>query len=115
MAMPEREAGNLPLAAESTWPPKELLDLYRLAQDVRKYHHSALWEIEKHFTWWASVLLGGCVLIFANIDRVGEASACIVLGVLAVFGLAISLIGKKVVEREGEYFGEALQICNRVA
>ena len=54
MAMPEGEVRNLSLAADPTWPPKELLDLYRLAQDVRKDHHSALWEIEKHFTWWAS-------------------------------------------------------------
>jgi hypothetical protein len=114
MARPEHEIRDSFLATELR-STKELLDLYRLAQDVRKYHHSALWEIEKHFTWWASVLLGACVLILANTDKIGEPTAYFVLGTIAVVGVLLSIMGKSVVEREGEYFSEALQICNRVA
>jgi len=114
MAQPKHETTDASRAPE-LMSTKELLDLYRLTQDVRKYHHSALWEIEKHFTWWASILLGACVLILANVDKVGEPAAYYVLGVIAFVGALLSIMGKTVVEKEGEYFGEALQICNRVA
>lgn len=94
---------------------KELMDFYRLAQDVRKYHHSALWEIEKHFTWWVSIFLGALFLLLVNKDKLDVNIIPWALGLTAVFGLVVSLIGSAVVRREGRYFSEALQICNRAA
>lgn len=93
----------------------ELLDFYRLAQDVRKYHHSALWEIEKHFTWWLSILLGAMFLLLANSRVLDKTVLALGLSLTAAFGAVISAIGCVVVRKEGRYFSESLQVCNRVA
>jgi len=91
------------------------MDFYKLAQDVRKYHHSALWEIEKHFTWWVSILLGALFLFLANARNLNGSLLALAFTSTATFGFAVSLIGFMVVRREGRYFSEALQICNRAA
>jgi len=90
----------------------ELLKHLELASQRLRHHHSALWEEEKHYTWWVYVVFGALIFIYAN-QFLDTCQKIIVIGFGSVFGLLMSIIGFHVVRREGEQFHEALQEYHR--
>jgi hypothetical protein len=79
------------------------------ARNLRAFHHKALWEEEKHFTWWVLVLLSAIVLFStsANVDPKAKL-AFILVGCLV--GVVLCCIGFRVFRVEGGYFHKALSM-----
>ncbi|TAJ93956.1 MAG: hypothetical protein EPO31_07190 [Gammaproteobacteria bacterium] len=82
---------------------KDAAEAVRLAQQFREYHHKALWEEEKHFTWLLSIILAAqAAILTKNADDL-EARG-LLLAVLAIAGLALVIVSLRVVRREGAFF-----------
>jgi hypothetical protein len=81
-------------------------DGLKFAQQLREYHHKALWEEEKHFTWLLSIILAAqaAILTAKNTDL---AARFPILIVLAAIGLAFVIVALRVVRREGAFFVNA--------
>ena len=79
-----------------------------MSQEFRKYNHQALWEEEKHFTWWISVIFPALffILISTNIQPILKIIT-ITLG--CIFGILLSFFGFIVIRKEGIYFTDALE------
>jgi hypothetical protein len=82
------------------------VEALKFAQQFREYHHKALWEEEKHFTWLLSIILAAqaAVLTAKGSDLPARAP---ILIVLAVIGLAFVAVALRVVRREGAFFVSA--------
>ena len=87
-------------------------DALRLAQQLREYHHKALWEEEKHFTWLHSIILAAQATIVTRKASELEARAVLLI-VLAVVGLLFVVVALRVVRREGAFFVEAHRVFVR--
>jgi len=88
------------------------MDTLRFAQQLREYHHGALWEEEKHFLWLNSILLAAQAAVF-NAALNGDGligpelkPRDVVLIVLGGLGLVLSIIALRVVRREGSFLPE---------
>lgn len=80
-----------------------------IAQTLREYHHKALWEEEKHFTWLNSLVLSAQVLLFtADPAKVPIADRRIALVIVGLFGMLLSSLGLTVIRRESYNFHVAL-------
>jgi hypothetical protein len=88
---------------------KDAADALRLAHQFREYHHKALWEEEKHFTWLHSIILAAQVAIVTRRANELEARA-VLLVVLAIIGLLLVVVALRVVRREGAFFVEAHRV-----
>jgi hypothetical protein len=86
-------------------PSSPLSDLQRLQflHELRDYHHSALWEIQKHFTWLLSIVLAAQAAILTTAVVQPPERRNLLIG-MALLGLAFSLLALRVVRKEGEYF-----------
>jgi len=71
-----------------------------------RHQHDALWEEEKHYSWWVySILAGVAFLAFnrgINIRPVELRLAVVIIG--AILGICLSITAFRVIRREGEYF-----------
>jgi hypothetical protein len=87
-----------------------LLDI--VSQD-RKHEHGALWEEEKHYSWWIYVLFAGLIWVYANghISVVGR-QVIITLG--GVLGMILAFFAFQAIRRESEYFHTSGQIRARI-
>lgn len=93
---------------------QKLSKLLELASQRLRHHHDALWEEEKHYTWWVYVILGVVIFIYVNqFSVVGYKILLIVI--VSLFGIFISWMGYTVVRREGEFFYEAFQVYKHTA
>ena len=75
------------------------------AQEVAN-HHKALWEEEKHYTWWVYILFAAIGYLYVNPDIFGFGKTFPIF-FLAGFGIWVSILGNKVIKREGRQFYEA--------
>jgi hypothetical protein len=91
---------------ESKIPSAEDLQLLNVAHELRKYHHNALWEEEKHFTWIASILLSATVAIGAT-DKINSGGRFLSVLLLSIIGLSLCGLALAVVRRESRTFEEA--------
>lgn len=81
----------------------------RIAQQIREYHHKALWEEEKHFLWLNSIILAAqAAILTKSITEVPYHT--ILLISLAAIGLLFALIALRVIRREGVFFVDANKI-----
>jgi hypothetical protein len=94
------------MAADVTTWDKDAADALRLSQQLREYHHRALWEEEKHFTWLLSIILAAQAAVATKKASELEARALLLI-VLGIVGLALVVAAVRVVRREGEFFVEA--------
>jgi hypothetical protein len=85
------------------------LDRVSFAFKDKEYHHRAIWEEEKHFTWFISILLSAIVLIFVS-PNIGYSAKCTLIIMGSLLGISICLTALAVIRREGEYFFQALKI-----
>lgn len=103
-----------------TEPPHDAgqvnIDLHRLLDTFearRRYHHAALWEEEKHFTWLVSIIVPAlAAILVTGFLRMEERLPIIMVG--SALGGFVSCIGLTVVRRESVSFLETLQVCNRI-
>jgi hypothetical protein len=84
-------------------------DIARLqfAQSIRVFHHAALWEEEKHFTWLNSLILSAQLLLF-NSEKIPFKFRFSLILVVSLLGVLASRIALRVIRKEGEYFCNAL-------
>lgn len=93
---------------------EENLKILEISQELRKYYHDALWEEEKHFTWWVSIVFPSLVLIYSSSQLcASQKVALITIG--SLFGIFLAYIGFNVVKKEGIYFKESLETFNRTS
>jgi hypothetical protein len=86
---------------------QELLKLLEVISQRVQHHHDALWEEEKHYSWWIYIIFAGLIYLYLN-----HHVLLMVLG--SAFGLVISIMGYYVVRREGEFYYETRHKRNRV-
>lgn len=94
---------------EKTMPLGEPLDRLASAHTFRAYHHHALWEAERHFTWVASVVLSATVIVGTS-DKFGVTFRLIGAALLGSVGAVVCLIALTVVKRERAGFALAARV-----
>jgi len=92
--------------APSVGPGLAPADALKFLQQLREYHHRALWEEEKHFTWLLSIVLAAQAAVLTAKGGDLPARAPILI-CFAVIGLAFALVALVVVRREGAFFVNA--------
>lgn len=83
-----------------------------ISQRVR-HHHDALWEEEKHYSWWVYIIFAGLIYLYTS-----DIHACyklVLIVVASLFGVYLSVAALIVIYKEGEYFHEARQLYARTA
>jgi len=78
-----------------------------IAHNIREFHHKSLWEEEKHFTWWVSIVLSAQILIYTS-NSLCNQSKLIFIFIASLVGIFLCIIAFRVLRREGEYFHTAL-------
>lgn len=79
----------------------------QIAQSLRDYHHKALWEEEKHFTWLVSIIFTANVLLLTT-DKLNLINRFLLIFLVSLIGLVICLIAFQVVRSESRNFQVAL-------
>lgn len=92
----------------------ELMKFFEMSQEFRKYNHSALWEEEKHFTWWISIIFTALILVFLS-NELSDLQESVIITIGSIFGIFLSLFGYIVIRKEGIYFTDALETFCRTA
>ena len=77
-------------------------------------HHGALWEEEKHYSWWIYILFAGLVYIYCNGNCQQELRYFIIIA-LSLIGILVSIVASRVVKLEGRYLHQAIQLYQRTA
>ena len=80
--------------------------LLRISSERIQQHRNALWEEEKHYTWWIYVIFGALIYIYSNQSLAAQDRVVLLIGASG-FGFFISLLGYGVVRREGNQFYSA--------
>jgi len=93
---------------------EKLLKLFEISQKHYHFFHNALWEHEKHFTWWISILIASIFVIFMS-DNLGFYLKNILVISVSILGLLVSFIGYNVIRKEGVYFKEGQESFNRIS
>lgn len=86
-----------------------MIDITKLqfVQSIRAYHHAALWEEEKHFTWLNSLIFSAQLfLLTSSSEKIPVRFPLIV--VVSLLGISTSLVALRVIRKESEYFLSAL-------
>ena len=92
----------------------QLLQLLDLTHVRLIFYRDALWEIEKQFAWWVSIVFPAIVVVFtADTLKDEEKLPLVILG--CILGFLLSLAGYFLVRRESRYFWEAMLSFNNVA
>jgi hypothetical protein len=77
------------------------------AHKLREFHHDALWEEEKHFTWLATLLLSFQGLLFSSEKPFPGRLALLVIA--SLLGILLSIVALEVIRKEGQYFHHNLK------
>jgi hypothetical protein len=91
--------------------PALLAFLDVISQRVR-HHHNAIWEEEKHYSWWVYTILAGLIWVYSNhgIAPLGRFTI-ILFG--SCFGIWLCISGWRAIHLESKYFYEALELQRR--
>ncbi len=80
-----------------------------LAHNIREFHHKSLWEEEKHFTWWISIVLSAQIVVYTSSSLCNENKLTfMVIG--SVVGFFLCFTALNIMRKEGGYFHIALSI-----
>ena len=85
------------------------LNRLEFAKGLREYHHKAIWEEEKHFTWLVSIILSLQVIVYTN-DKICEQNKCLLILGLSFIGFIFCCLFLIVIRREGYFFHKALAL-----
>ncbi len=78
-----------------------------IAHTIREFHHKSLWEEEKHFTWWISLVLSAQTIIYTS-STVRSQFKLVLISIGSLIGVFLCIIALKILRKEGEYFNTAL-------
>ncbi len=81
-----------------------------ISQRVR-HHHDAIWEEEKHYSWWIYIVFAALIYLYASDIHAPYKLTLIVLA--SLFGIYLCVAAFRIVYKEGEYFAEAHQLYQR--
>ncbi|RKY18092.1 MAG: hypothetical protein DRP63_02630 [Planctomycetota bacterium] len=85
---------------------KAILHLLDIVSRQIAHHHDALWQEEKHYTWWVYIVFAALLAIFLQVkDPLAMYS---LLCAVSAFGMIVSLVGYAVIRKEGEHFWKAM-------
>lgn len=82
------------------------LERLKIALDLRRFHHNAIWEEQKHFTWLISILLSGQVIGVSS-GRLDSNAKSVLILVGSLIGALLSATAFRVQRREGQYYSDA--------
>ena len=68
---------------------KKLLKYLEIIERRIQHHHDALWEEEKHYTWWIYVLIGFIILVVTSEFISIKTKELIIIGI-SLIGIFIS-------------------------
>jgi hypothetical protein len=77
-----------------------------------RHYHDALWEAEKHYTWWVYILFGGLIYLYTSFGICNIFKFVLILFV-SLFGMWISFAAINAIRRDGEAFCVAHQMFQR--
>jgi hypothetical protein len=77
-----------------------------LAMRLREFHHNAIWEGQKHFTWFMSILLSAQLLVLTS-DTLSSHARAILVVIASSIGILLAITGFRVQRREGLYWWHA--------
>jgi hypothetical protein len=77
----------------------------KFAQELRNSYHTALWEEEKHYTWFISLVAGAEAAIIAQVVTPPDRAQ--LLSLLGVVGFVLSVLALVVVRAESRNFQQA--------
>lgn len=85
---------------------EKLMKYLGIVSERMRHHHNALWEEEKHYSWWVYIILAGLIylLISGHFDPPVRFT---ILVVGSLFGVYLSHTAYKVIRKESEYFADA--------
>src|SRR3989338_3550221 len=83
------------------------LDLLKMSHTLREYHHKALWEEEKHFTWLLSIFFTAEILVVTTDNLSDRIQSLLTIGI-SIFGFFFSLLALRVVLLESHGFQNEL-------
>jgi hypothetical protein len=79
----------------------------QIAQSLRDYHHKALWEEEKHFMWFVSIIMSVDVLLITT-DKLDCTLKGFLILLASAIGAIVCLIALRVIRSESCNFQIAL-------
>lgn len=95
---------------------KELFEVLQVAEARRRYHHNALWEEQKHFTWWVALIVPAVVgLHLQGPDMLSHAQKAGLMVTGCALGIVIACIAIYVISREAKSFRKTVLTVNRAA
>jgi len=74
-----------------------------LTARLRQNHHDAIWEEQRHFTWWISIILSAQLLVLTT-TKIARPEKVALISVASLVGILLALTGFLVQRREGVYF-----------
>lgn len=99
--------------AESDFGKEEYRTILELSNARAIHYHESLWEEEKHYTWWISVLFGFLILVMIT-DVLDWSQKYSLILAISLMGIAMCRIGYVVIRKEGEYFSQERGISDRI-
>lgn len=102
------------MTAERSPSPESLIAALHEFEERVRSHHDALWEEEKHYTWFLSLFFPAIGVIFMA-TNVRPWVRLIVESILSSFGLVMSRNAISVIARESELMRESLLLGDGVA
>jgi len=98
---------------------EDLLKLLETISQRIQNHHSALWEEEKHYSWWIYIIFAGLIYVYLKMLPPSIVFLTLFQKTLIMFlgctlGIFICLMAYNVVRRESEFFYDARQIRARI-
>jgi len=79
------------------------LALLQFSHTIRDYHHNALWEIQKHYTWLLSIVLAAAAAILTTTVIVSPEREYLLTS-LSALGFVLAVLALRAVRTEGKYF-----------
>jgi hypothetical protein len=110
MSLNTKAEAQAPVLEQPSITPSDLTQL-QIAQSIRDYHHKALWEEEKHFSWFLSIIFSLNVILITS-EKLTPGSKGRLILFVSVVGVLICLIALRVVRNESANFQHALHRFN---
>jgi len=82
-----------------------------------QHHHDALWEEEKHYSWWIYIIFAGLIYLYLRLPGftfLKPYQQALLMGLGSAFGFFISIMGFRAIRLESKYFKDARKMRNRI-
>lgn len=97
---------NRSISQNQALEPTASLAKLDMALKIRKSHHDAIWEEQKHFTWLISIILSAQLIVFVG-ARLNASQKTALIIITSLVGVLFAVTGFRVQRIEGVYFYNA--------